>query len=47
MPVLGIVGADDNIFCAGVTACNYASPASVQAFESQYYPSNIGSHQAN
>jgi pimeloyl-ACP methyl ester carboxylesterase len=38
VPVLVIVGADDNIFCAGVTAYNCANPASVQAFESQYYP---------
>jgi pimeloyl-ACP methyl ester carboxylesterase len=37
VPVLVVVGADDNIFCAGVTAYNCASPASVQAFESRYY----------
>jgi alpha-beta hydrolase superfamily lysophospholipase len=38
VPVLVVVGADDNIFCAGVTAYNCASAASVQSYESQYYP---------
>jgi alpha-beta hydrolase superfamily lysophospholipase len=37
VPVLEVVGADDNFFCVGVTAYNCASPASVQAFEAQYY----------
>jgi alpha-beta hydrolase superfamily lysophospholipase len=37
VPVLVIVGADDNIFCTGVTAYNCASAASVRNFESQYY----------
>ena len=38
VPVLVVVGADDNLFCAGVTAYNCASPASVRSYESQYYP---------
>ncbi len=37
VPVLVVVGADDNIFCTGVTVYNCASAASVQSFESQYY----------
>jgi pimeloyl-ACP methyl ester carboxylesterase len=37
VPVLVIVGADDNIFCTGVTAYNCASAASVRGFEAQYY----------
>lgn len=37
VPVLVVVGADDNIFCAGVTVYNCSSAASVQSFESQYY----------
>jgi pimeloyl-ACP methyl ester carboxylesterase len=37
VPVLVVVGADDNIFCTGVTAYNCASAASVQGYESQYY----------
>ena len=37
VPVLVVVGADDNLFCTGVTAYNCASAASVQAFESQFY----------
>jgi pimeloyl-ACP methyl ester carboxylesterase len=37
VPVLVAVGADDNLFCTGVTAYNCDSAASVQAFESQYY----------
>ena len=37
VPVLVVVGADDNLFCAGVTVYNCASAASVQSFESQYY----------
>jgi pimeloyl-ACP methyl ester carboxylesterase len=37
VPVLVVVGADDNIFCTGVTAYNCASAASVQSYESQYY----------
>jgi pimeloyl-ACP methyl ester carboxylesterase len=37
VPVLVAVGADDNLFCTGVTAYNCDSAASVRAFESQYY----------
>jgi len=37
VPVLVVVGAQDNLFCAGVTVYNCASAASVQSFESQYY----------
>jgi pimeloyl-ACP methyl ester carboxylesterase len=37
VPVLVAVGADDNLFCTGVTAYNCDSAAPVQAFESQYY----------
>jgi alpha-beta hydrolase superfamily lysophospholipase len=37
VPVLVVVGADDNIFCAGVTAYNCASTASVRNYEAQYY----------
>jgi alpha-beta hydrolase superfamily lysophospholipase len=37
VPVLVAVGADDNLFCTGITAYNCGSPASVQAFESRYY----------
>jgi pimeloyl-ACP methyl ester carboxylesterase len=37
VPVLVVVGADDNLFCAGVTVYNCASSASVFAYESQYY----------
>jgi hypothetical protein len=36
-PILVVVGADDNLFCTGVTVYNCASPASVRAFESQFY----------
>ena len=38
VPVLSIVGQNDNLFCTAVTAYNCASPASVQSFEAQYYP---------
>jgi pimeloyl-ACP methyl ester carboxylesterase len=38
VPVLVVVGADDNIFCTGVTVYNCASAASVQSYESQFYP---------
>ena len=38
VPVLVIVGQDDNLFCTGVTVYNCASTASVLRFESQYYP---------
>ena len=38
VPVLVVVGASDNIFCAGVTAYNCTSAASVRNFEAQYYP---------
>jgi alpha-beta hydrolase superfamily lysophospholipase len=37
VPVLVVVGTDDNLFCTGVTAYNCDSAASVQDFESQYY----------
>jgi alpha-beta hydrolase superfamily lysophospholipase len=37
VPVLVVVGADDNLFCAGVTEYNCASPASVRGYESQFY----------
>jgi pimeloyl-ACP methyl ester carboxylesterase len=37
VPVLVVAGADDNLFCTGVTAYNCASPASVRAYESQFY----------
>jgi pimeloyl-ACP methyl ester carboxylesterase len=37
VPVLVVVGADDNIFCTGVTAYNCASTASVRGYEAQYY----------
>lgn len=37
VPVLTVVGEDDSFFCTGVTAYNCADPASVRAFESQYY----------
>jgi hypothetical protein len=37
VPVLSIVGENDNLFCTGVTAYNCAAPASVQAFEARYY----------
>ena len=32
VPVLVVVGADDNLFCTGVTAYNCASAASVRAY---------------
>jgi pimeloyl-ACP methyl ester carboxylesterase len=38
VPVLSVVGEDDQLFCTGVTVYNCASPASVQSFEAQYYP---------
>lgn len=37
VPVLSIVGENDDLFCAGVTAYNCAAAASVQKFEAQYY----------
>jgi pimeloyl-ACP methyl ester carboxylesterase len=37
VPVLVVVGADDGLFCLGVTVYNCASAASVRGFESQYY----------
>ena len=37
VPVLVVVGADDNVFCTGVTAYNCASAASVRSYEAQYY----------
>ena len=36
-PVLVVLGADDNLFCTGVTVYNCAGPASVRAYESQFY----------
>jgi pimeloyl-ACP methyl ester carboxylesterase len=37
VPVLIVAGAEDNVFCAGVTAYNCTRPASVRAYESQFY----------
>jgi Serine aminopeptidase, S33 len=37
VPVLSVVGENDSLLCTGVTAYNCADPASVQAFEAQYY----------
>ena len=37
VPVLVVVGANDNIFCAGVTVYNCASAASVRSYEARYY----------
>ena len=37
VPVLVVVGANDNIFCTGVTVYNCASAASVRSYEAQYY----------
>ena len=37
VPVLSVVGEDDNLFCTGVTAYDCASQQSVRSFESQYY----------
>jgi pimeloyl-ACP methyl ester carboxylesterase len=37
VPVLSVVGEDDALFCAGVTAYNCASAQSVRSFESPYY----------
>lgn len=37
VPVLSVVGEDDSLVCTGVTAYNCADPASVKAFEAQYY----------
>jgi len=38
VPVLVVAGQDDHLFCTGVTVYNCASTASVQRFESRYYP---------
>jgi pimeloyl-ACP methyl ester carboxylesterase len=38
LPVLSVVGQDDNLFCTAVTAYNCADPESVRSFEAQYYP---------
>jgi pimeloyl-ACP methyl ester carboxylesterase len=38
VPVLSVVGQDDNLFCTSVTAYNCADPESAQSFEAQYYP---------
>lgn len=37
VPVLSVVGENDSLVCTGVTAYNCADPASVKAFEAQYY----------
>jgi pimeloyl-ACP methyl ester carboxylesterase len=37
VPVLSVVGQNDNLFCTGVTVYNCAHPDTVRAFESQYY----------
>jgi pimeloyl-ACP methyl ester carboxylesterase len=37
VPVLSVVGEDDNLFCTGVTAYDCASQQSVRTFESQFY----------
>jgi pimeloyl-ACP methyl ester carboxylesterase len=37
VPVLSVVGEDDNLFCTGVTAYDCASQQSVRSFESQFY----------
>ena len=37
VPVLSVVGENDNLFCTGVTVYNCARPDTVRAFESQYY----------
>jgi alpha-beta hydrolase superfamily lysophospholipase len=37
VPVLSVVGEDDNLFCTGVTVYNCASQQSVLSFESQFY----------
>jgi pimeloyl-ACP methyl ester carboxylesterase len=37
VPVLSVVGENDNLFCTGVAVYNCAHPGTVQAFESQYY----------
>lgn len=37
VPVLIVAGAEDNVFCAGVTAYDCTSRASVRAYESQFY----------
>jgi pimeloyl-ACP methyl ester carboxylesterase len=37
VPVLSVVGEDDNLFCVGVTVYDCSKPQTVQNFESQYY----------
>jgi alpha-beta hydrolase superfamily lysophospholipase len=37
VPVLVVAGADDSIFCTGVTVYNCASAASVRSYEARYY----------
>jgi len=37
VPVLSVVGQDDNLFCTGVTVYDCSSTQTVQSFESQYY----------
>ena len=37
VPVLIVAGAVDNVFCVDVTEYNCTSPASVRAYESQFY----------
>jgi pimeloyl-ACP methyl ester carboxylesterase len=38
VPALSVVGENDALFCTGVTVYNCASPASVQSYESQFFP---------
>lgn len=38
VPALEVAGADDQLFCAGVTVYDCAEPRSVQSYESQFYP---------
>ena len=38
VPALSVVGEDDALFCAGVTVYNCASLASVQSYESGFFP---------
>jgi pimeloyl-ACP methyl ester carboxylesterase len=37
VPVLSVVGENDNLFCAGVTVYDCSKPQTVQSFESQFY----------
>ena len=40
VPALEVAGADDQLFCAGVTVYDCAEPRSVQSYESQFYPAS-------